>query len=184
LGLVLTAPVMAVIALFIRHEMGSPVIFSQDRPGWNGKPFRLRKFRTMHTPNESQGLLVDEDRLTRLGRWLRATSLDELPTLWNVLRGEMSLVGPRPLLIEYLNRYTPRQARRHEVRPGVTGLAQISGRNALDWDDKLGLDVDYVDRRCWALDLAILWRTVAVVWKREGIQRPGYATMPKFQGTK
>lgn len=176
-ALVITLPVQAAVALAVRLDLGSPVLFRQPRPGKNGRVFELAKFRTMRT-----GDADDVDRLTACGRFLRATSLDELPTFWHVLRGEMSLVGPRPLLVEYLDRYTPEQARRHEVRPGVTGLAQVSGRNNLDWDAKLALDVAYVDQRSLWLDLSILVRTIGVVLRRSGISSAGHATMPKFDG--
>lgn len=175
------APLMAALALAVRWRLGSPVIFAQPRPGRGGRVFRCLKFRTMTDARDSGGeLLPDEQRLTPFGRWLRSTSLDELPELWNVLRGEMSLVGPRPLLVEYLDHYTPEQARRHEVRPGVTGLAQVSGRNALDWPRRLELDVQYVDHASLQLDLWILWRTVATVLSRRGVSAPGHATAPRF----
>ncbi len=176
-ALVITLPVQAAVAVAVRIDLGSPVLFRQPRPGKNGRVFELVKFRTMRA-----GEGDDAERLTPCGRFLRATSLDELPTFWHVLRGEMSLVGPRPLLVEYLDRYTPEQARRHEVRPGVTGLAQVSGRNDLDWDAKLALDVDYVERRSLRLDLSILARTIAVVLQRNGIAASGHATMPTFKG--
>ncbi|TDC40280.1 sugar transferase [Micromonospora sp. 15K316] len=178
--LVLTAPLMVLVALLIAISLGRPVLFRQCRPGRDGAPFVLTKFRTMHPPD--RGRTGDADRLTPLGRWLRATSLDELPTLWNVLRGEMSLVGPRPLLPEYLERYSPWQARRHEVRPGVTGLAQVRGRNGLDWDEKLDLDVRYVDSRSFRLDLSILSATVLTVLRRDGINAEGSATAHEFLG--
>ncbi len=183
-GLVLGAPVMAAAALAIRATMGRPVLFRQLRPGLRGKPFMLVKFRTMRpeTPGE-RGLASDAARLTRLGRFLRATSIDELPTLWNVLRGEMSLVGPRPLLMEYLDRYSPEQARRHEVKPGITGWAQVNGRNALTWDEKFRLDVWYVDHCSFLLDLKILILTLLKVLRCEGVSHPGEATMPEFRGT-
>ncbi|TBT82581.1 sugar transferase [Propioniciclava sinopodophylli] len=179
-GLVATAPLQAVVALAVLAKHGRPVLFRQPRPGKDGRVFELVKFRTMLLPDAQR--VSDADRLTPLGRFLRSTSLDELPTLWNVLKGEMSLVGPRPLLVQYLDRYTPEQARRHEVRPGVTGLAQVRGRNGLDWDEKLALDVEYVDHRSLALDLRILWETVAVVLLRRGISAEGHATMAEFQG--
>jgi lipopolysaccharide/colanic/teichoic acid biosynthesis glycosyltransferase len=182
-GLVLatTAPLQGAIAIAVAHDLGRPVLFRQERPGRRGQPFTLVKFRTMREP--VPGATDDAARLTRLGRTLRATSLDELPTLWNVLRGDMSLVGPRPLLMEYLDRYTPEQARRHEVRPGVTGLAQVNGRNALDWADRFQLDVWYVDHRSLALDLQILTGTVATVLARRGISAQGQATAAEFRGT-
>ncbi|MBB1501288.1 sugar transferase [Propioniciclava sp. MC1683] len=179
-GLVATAPLQAVVALAVLAKHGRPVLFRQPRPGKDGRVFELVKFRTMLLPDDQR--VSDADRLTPLGSFLRATSLDELPTLWNVLKGDMSLVGPRPLLVQYLERYTPEQARRHEVRPGVTGLAQVRGRNGLDWDDKLALDVEYVDHRSFALDLRILWETVAVVLLRRGISADGHVTMAEFQG--
>jgi len=181
-GLVVLSPVLAATALLVRKHLGSPVIFSQPRPGKDGRVFQLRKFRTMLNPDPARGLVTDEDRLTRFGEKLRSTSLDELPTLWNVLRGDMSIVGPRPLLVSYLGRYSPLQARRHEVKPGITGLAQCSGRNQLDWADKFRLDVEYVDHRSWGLDLRILARTAGAVVHREGITQRGHVTMPEFEG--
>lgn len=184
LGLAVLSPVMLVIAVILRASVGSPVLFRQQRPGLGGVPFRLVKFRTMRDSVGADGLpLADADRLTRLGRFLRATSLDELPELWNVLRGEMSLVGPRPLLMEYLPLYTLQQARRHDVRPGITGWAQISGRNAISWDDKFALDVWYVDHHSFALDLRILGMTVVRVLRREGISQEGHATAQPFRGS-
>ncbi|MET7751505.1 sugar transferase [Micromonospora sp. NPDC005367] len=181
--LVLTAPLMVVVALLVATSLGRPVLFRQARAGRDGAPFVLVKFRTMRPPAPEQGRVADGDRLTALGRWLRATSLDELPTLWNVLRGEMSLVGPRPLLPEYLERYSLHQARRHEVRPGVTGLAQVRGRNGLGWDEKLDLDVRYVDNRSLRFDLSILAATVVTVLRRDGINAEGSATAHEFLGT-
>lgn len=184
-GLLLLSPVMAIVAYKIRHEMGSPVLFRQTRPGVGGKPFQMIKFRTMRDSIDSDGrLLPDTDRLTKLGRFLRSSSLDELPELWNVLIGEMSLVGPRPLLMEYLELYSPEQARRHEVRPGITGWAQVNGRNAISWDEKFALDVWYVDNRTIWLDFKIIWMTIRKVLKREGISAAGEATMSKFTGSK
>lgn len=181
--LVVLAPLMAMIALAVRIGLGQPVIFVQESPGKGGRVFRLYKFRTMRDARGPDGTpLPDAERLTGLGRFLRASSLDELPELWNVLRGDMSLVGPRPLLVEYLDRYSPRQARRHEVRPGITGLAQVSGRNALGWDERLELDVRYVDERTFWLDLRILLLTLGTVVRREGIASDGHATMPEFTG--
>ena len=180
--LLLTAPVQALLALLIRRKLGSPVFFRQPRPGKNEQTFELAKFRTMLEPDESRGLISDEQRLTDFGRLLRSTSLDELPTLWNVVKGDMSLVGPRPLLVRYLDRYTHDQARRHEVRPGITGLAQVSGRNALSWDDKFAKDVEYVDTRSFLLDLKILALTVLKVARRDGISAEGEATMREFTG--
>jgi lipopolysaccharide/colanic/teichoic acid biosynthesis glycosyltransferase len=178
LGLLVACIPMAVIAVALRLSMGSPVLFRQERPGRHGVPFTILKFRTMRA-----GDGPDAERLTGLGRRLRATSLDELPELWNVLRGDMSLVGPRPLLVEYLDLYTPRQARRHEVRPGLTGLAQVAGRNLVDWEARFDLDVQYVDTRTFALDLRIIGRTVASVLRREGISGEGEATMAPFTGS-
>jgi sugar transferase EpsL len=183
-ALVVLAPVMGLIALAVWRTMGRPVLFRQVRPGLHGKPFVMYKFRTMRDLRDTEGkLLPDEARLTPFGRWLRSTSLDELPELLNVLRGEMSLVGPRPLLMEYLDRYTPEQARRHEVKPGITGWAQIHGRNNLSWDERFKLDVWYVDNWSLWLDLKILWRTLWMVLRREGISAQGHATMPEFRGS-
>jgi lipopolysaccharide/colanic/teichoic acid biosynthesis glycosyltransferase len=179
-GLVLTAPVQLVTAGVVLAAHGRPVLFRQPRPGRDGVVFVLVKFRTMRHPDAAH--VTDADRLTSVGRFLRSTSLDELPTLWNVLKGDMSLVGPRPLLVEYLPRYTPEQARRHEVRPGVTGLSQVSGRNGLGWEDRLALDVEYVDKRSLRLDLAILARTARAVVRRQGITAQGEATMAPFLG--
>lgn len=176
-GLVACLPILVAVAIAVAWDLGRPVLFRQRRPGWRGVPFDLLKFRTMREGDGGDG-----DRLTALGRFLRSTSLDELPELWNVVRGEMSLVGPRPLLVRYLERYTPEQARRHEVRPGMTGWAQVHGRNALGWDGRLALDVWYVDNWSLALDLRILAMTVATVVGRRGIAAPGSATMPEFQG--
>lgn len=182
-GLLTLAVPLAVLAWLVRRKLGSPVFFSQVRPGLHGKPFRMIKFRTMTDARDARGsLLPDAQRLTSFGRFLRASSLDELPELWNVLKGEMSLVGPRPLLMEYLPLYTPEQARRHEVRPGITGWAQVNGRNAISWADKFALDVWYVDHRSLFLDIRILWLTVRKVLVRDGISAPGDATMPKFEG--
>ena len=182
-GLVVLAPVLGGIALAVRTRLGRPVLFRQTRPGLHGRPFEMVKFRTMTDARGPGGaLLPDADRLPPFGRWLRSTSLDELPELWNVLRGEMSLVGPRPLLTRYLDRYTPEQARRHEVRPGITGLAQTSGRNALSWPDRFALDVRYVDTLSLGLDLRILARTVRQVVRRDGVAAEGHATAPEFWG--
>ncbi|WP_374457515.1 sugar transferase [Nocardioides sp.] len=182
LALIISAPVQAAIAVLIRRELGSPVLFRQPRPGKDGEVFELAKFRTMHAPDPDRGLVTDEQRMTRLGSLLRSTSLDELPTLWSVVKGDMSLVGPRPLLVQYLDRYTPEQARRHEVRPGVTGLAQVSGRNAISWSEKFAKDVEYVDRRSLRLDVWIAWRTISQVVRRDGISADGEATMHEFIG--
>lgn len=180
-ALVLLSPVLVVVAAAVRWRLGSPVLFRQIRPGRHGVLFELVKFRTMR-----EGPCVpafDAARLTPLGRWLRAMSLDDLPNLWNVVRGDMSLVGPRPLLLQYLDRYTPEQARRHEVRPGVTGLAQVRGRNALTWEEKFAYDVAYVDERCLLLDVKILLATVGSVLRRRGIAASGSATAPEFVGS-
>lgn len=184
----ITLPVVLVVcgavALAIWLTMGRPVLFRQKRAGLYGRVFGLWKFRTMTNDRDESGrLLPDEKRLTRLGRFLRSTSLDELPQVWNVLRGEMSLVGPRPLLPEYLERYTPEQARRHEVRPGITGWAQVNGRNETTWEERFRRDVWYVDNWSLWLDLKILWLTVIKVLRRDGISRQGHATMPEFLGT-
>lgn len=185
IGLVILSPLLIFIALLVRVNMGAPVLFRQVRPGLHGKPFVLYKFRTMRNLRDAEGrLLPDEQRLTRLGAFLRSTSLDELPELFNVLKGDMSLVGPRPLLMEYLPRYTPEQARRHEVKPGITGWAQINGRNALSWEEKFKLDVWYVDNWSLWLDLKILAITFWKVLKREGISAEGHATMPEFEGSR
>ncbi|MDH4064554.1 MAG: sugar transferase [Acidobacteriota bacterium] len=184
-GLVLALPVLLVAGFVIRATMGSPVLFTQLRPGLHGRPFRLAKFRTMTDLRDANGeLLPDVERLTTVGRMLRSTSLDELPGLWNVLKGEMSLVGPRPLLMEYLPLYTPEQARRHDVRPGVTGWAQVNGRNAISWDERFALDVWYVDHQSLWLDAKILLRTVVRVLARHGISASADATMPKFTGSR
>ncbi|MCU0942094.1 MAG: sugar transferase [Hydrogenophaga sp.] len=178
----LSAPLL-LLALLVRVSLGGPVLFRQVRPGLHGRPFRMIKFRTMTDARDADGgLLPDAQRLTPLGRFLRATSLDELPELWNVVRGDMSLVGPRPLLMEYLPLYSAEQARRHEVRPGITGWAQINGRNRLSWEQRLAMDVWYVDHRSFALDLRILVGTVGKVLRRDGISAEGEATMPKFTG--
>lgn len=183
-ALLLLAVPLVVLVWMVRRKLGSPVFFTQMRPGLQGKPFLMVKFRTMTDARGPDGaLLPDADRLTPFGRFLRATSLDELPELWNVLKGDMSLVGPRPLLMEYLPLYSPEQARRHAVRPGVTGWAQVNGRNTLSWDDKFKLDVWYVDHRSLWLDLKILWLTVRKVLVREGISAAGEATMGKFTGS-
>ena len=183
-GLVLLSPLMALVALLVRWRIGPPVLFAQERPGLGGRPFRIYKFRTMREARDAAGApLPDELRLAPLGRFLRTTSLDELPELFNVLRGDMSLVGPRPLLMEYLPLYTPEQARRHEVRPGLTGWAQVNGRNAISWEQKFALDVWYVDNRSLLLDLRILALTAAKVLAREGISQEGRATMGRFTGS-
>jgi len=177
-------PIAAVVALVVRARIGGPVLFRQARPGRDGRPFMLVKFRTMTDARDARGeLLPDDMRLTAWGRILRASSLDELPELWNVLRGEMSLVGPRPLLVSYLDRYTAEQSRRHEVRPGITGLAQVNGRNALRWEDRFALDVRYVDSCSFGLDTRILLRTIGNVVARRGISEPGHATAQEFMGS-
>lgn len=176
-------PVLAVVALLVRLKLGSPVFFRQKRPGQGARIFEMVKFRTMTDARAAAGnLLPDAVRLTPFGKWLRSTSLDELPELLNVLRGDMSLVGPRPLLVQYLARYSPRQARRHEVKPGITGLAQVMGRNALSWDQKFEWDVRYVETQSLWLDLKILALTLKTVFVREGISAAGDATMPEFRG--
>ncbi len=181
--LVLLSPLLAVLALLVRAAHGTPVLFRQQRPGYKGRPFTLYKFRTMTNRTGPDGnLLPDAERLTRLGRFLRAASLDELPELFNVLRGEMSLVGPRPLLMQYLERYSPEQMRRHDVHPGVTGWAQVNGRNAITWEQKFALDLWYVDHWSFWLDIKILFLTLWKAIKREGISQPGHVTMEEFKG--
>jgi len=183
LALLFLAPVLATVALLVRLKLGAPVLFCQRRPGWHGQPFTLHKFRTMTDSRDAQGILLpDTERLTHFGLFLRRFSLDELPELYNVLRGDMSLVGPRPLLMQYLDWYTPEQARRHEVRPGLTGWAQVNGRNALSWEGKFEMDVWYVDHWSLGLDLKIIGMTVVKVVKREGISAEGHATMEEFMG--
>jgi lipopolysaccharide/colanic/teichoic acid biosynthesis glycosyltransferase len=182
--LVLASPLLLVLALLVRLTLGAPVLFCQDRPGKEARIFRLCKFRTMTDARDAEGHpLPDAERLTRFGQFLRASSLDELPELWNVLKGDMSLVGPRPLLVEYLEHYTPEQARRHEVRPGITGLAQVRGRNLLTWNERFEIDVWYVDNRSLWLDLKILWLTLWKTITREGVSSPGHATMAPFEGS-
>ena len=182
--LTMLSPFLAFVALAVWATLGSPVLFAQVRPGLAERPFRLFKFRTMTGAKGADGVpLPDQDRLTPFGRFLRSTSLDELPELWNVLRGDMSLVGPRPLLLEYLPRYSSEQARRHTVRPGITGWAQVCGRNALSWDERFRLDVWYVDNVALRLDISILLRTVGSVLRREGISSGSHATMQKFKGS-
>ena len=184
-ALLLLAPILSIVALLIRRKLGSPILFAQVRPGLDGQPFRMVKFRTMTDARDADGnLLPDTDRLPPFGRWLRATSLDELPELWNVLKGEMSLVGPRPLLMQYLPLYSVEQARRHMVKPGLTGWAQINGRNALTWDEKFALDSWYVDNRGLWLDVKILCMTALKVIRRDGINAASDMTMPVFTGTK
>ncbi len=182
-GLFLISPILFFVAILVRIVHGKPIFFTQVRPGFRGELFTVYKFRTMTDQRDENGeLLTDEQRLTTLGRFLRTTSLDELPELFNVLRGEMSLVGPRPLLIQYLDRYSPEQARRHDVLPGITGWAQVNGRNALTWGDKFRLDVWYVDNWSLWLDIKILALTLWKVIKREGISQPGHATAEEFMG--
>jgi sugar transferase EpsL len=183
LGLLAISPLLLVLGILVRTQLGSPVLFRQTRPGRRGKPFMMYKFRTMTEELDGEGnLLPDAMRLNGFGKFLRSSSFDELPELFNVLKGEMSLVGPRPLLMEYLPLYSPEQARRHEVRPGITGWAQVNGRNAISWDQKFKLDVWYVDHQSFVLDLKILWMTFAKVFRREGISQDGQATMDKFRG--
>ena len=182
-ALVMSLPVQAVAAIAVRVTMGRPVLFRQQRPGLHGEVFELVKFRTMHHEDPARGRTDDASRLTAVGRLLRKLSLDELPSLWNVVRGDMSLVGPRPLLERYLDRYTPEQARRHDVRPGLTGLAQVAGRNLVSWEDKLRLDVEYVDTQSFTGDLRIILATVRQVVRGTGVSAPGDATMPEFRGT-
>ena len=184
LGLILLSPLLLLIALLVLVQHGSPVLFRQVRPGYRGEPFTNYKFRTMRDARDAQGnLLPDSERITSLGRFLRSFSLDELPELFNVLRGEMSWVGPRPLLMQYLDRYTPEQARRHQVLPGITGWAQVNGRNALTWEEKFRYDVWYVDNWSFWLDVKILLMTFMKVITREGISQPGHATMEEFMGS-
>jgi lipopolysaccharide/colanic/teichoic acid biosynthesis glycosyltransferase len=182
-GLLLTSPVLLGAMALVRLRMGSPVLFQQRRPGLGGRPFEVVKLRTMRHEVDGHGRpLPDAERLTALGRFLRGTSIDELPQLWNVLRGDMSLVGPRPLLMEYLPLYSPEQARRHDVRPGITGWAQVNGRNAVSWDERFRMDVWYVDNRTLMLDLKILLLTARKVLVREGVSQPGHATVENFRG--
>ncbi len=184
-ALLVLSPIMLAVSLAVRIKLGAPVLFAQERPGLKGRIFTMWKFRTMTDRRDAEGrLLPDGERLTGFGRWLRATSLDELPELWNVLRGEMSVVGPRPLLIEYLDRYTPEERRRHDVRPGLSGWAQVNGRNAATWEDRLRLDVWYVDHGTFLLDLRIILRTVTIVLRKEGISSRETATMPEFRPRK
>ncbi|HQB53568.1 MAG TPA: sugar transferase [Bacteroidales bacterium] len=182
-ALIILSPLLIVLGFLVRLKLGSPVLFRQMRPGLNEKPFVMLKFRTMSDARDEHGeLLPDAQRLTRFGVFLRKSSIDELPEIINVLKGDMSLVGPRPLLMQYLDRYTPEQARRHEVKPGITGWAQIHGRNALTWEEKFKLDVWYVDHWSLWLDIKILFITVWKIIKREGISHPGHATMEEFKG--
>ena len=184
IALILLAPLMAAVAVSVWLTMGSPILFRQARAGYQGSPFTLFKFTTMRSARDAQGrLLPDKDRLTKVGVLLRRFSLDELPQLWNVLIGNMSLVGPRPLLMDYLERYSPEQARRHEVKPGITGWAQVNGRNSLPWEEKFKLDVWYVDHWSLGLDAKIIWTTTQKVLQRDGISLDGHATMPEFTGS-
>ncbi|PZE69112.1 MULTISPECIES: sugar transferase [unclassified Curtobacterium] len=183
LALVALAPVLAVVAVLVAARLGRPVLFRQPRPGLHGKTFTILKFRTMLEPDPAAGLVSDSDRLTPFGSFLRSTSLDELPSLWNILRGDMSFVGPRPTLCRYLDLYTAEESRRHDVLPGLTGLAQVRGRNALPWPERLRSDVEYVDTVSLGLDLRILLRTVVVVLRREGIAAPGHVSSDVFEGT-
>ncbi len=183
-ALVVTAPVTVPVSFAILATMGRPILFRQERPGLHGRPFELVKFRTMAPPPPGEDFLKsDGQRITPLGKFLRETSIDEFPTFWNVLKGEMSIVGPRPLLMRYLGRYSPEQARRHDVKPGITGWSQINGRNALSWEEKFANDVYYVDNASFGLDLKIFLKTIGKVFEREGITNAGHATMPEFMGT-
>lgn len=182
-GLLLLSPIIAIVAILIWRQMGTPILFTQARPGLKGRVFNMVKFRTMKDAKDGQGNeLSDSERITDLGRFLRSSSLDELPELWNVLKGDMSLVGPRPLLVEYLPLYSPEQARRHDVRPGVTGWAQVNGRNAVSWEEKFAMDVWYVDNRSLMLDLRIILTTLRKVIARDDISASGHSTMPRFTG--
>ena len=181
---ILLLPVLAVLALLVWVLLGRPIIFTQVRPGFRAEAFTIYKFRSMRNAVGPDGKqLPDAQRLTKFGHFIRAASLDELPELWNVIKGDMSLVGPRPLIFEYVPRYSPEQARRHDVKPGITGLAQIGGRNAISWDEKFALDIQYVDSQSLRLDMSILVRTLRQVLSREGISHSGYATMPEFRGS-
>jgi len=181
-GLLLTFPAQAAIAMMVAIKLGRPILFRQIRPGLGGRPFELIKFRTMQPIDNARGLIDDESRMTAFGRSLRASSLDELPSLWNVVRGDMSIVGPRPLLMQYLNRYTASQARRHDVKPGITGLAQVSGRNGISWSEKFALDVKYVQEQSLSSDIRILGRTILSVLRRENVNSLGQATTTEFLG--
>jgi sugar transferase EpsL len=184
-GMVVLSPLLLVLGLIVRVKFGSPVFFRQERPGLRGRAFILYKFRTMNDKRDGHGQLLPEgERLTSFGRFLRSASLDELPELWNVLKGDMSLVGPRPLLMQYLERYTLEQARRHEVKPGITGWAQVNGRNAITWEEKFKLDVWYVDNKSFWLDNKIIFMTIWKIFKREGINQEGHATAEEFMGDK
>lgn len=184
IALLCLSPLMFCVAFLVRRKLGAPVLFKQERPGFDGRVFTMYKFRTMTDERNAEGkLLSDEERLLPFGKFLRSTSIDELPELFNVLKGEMSVVGPRPLLVTYLNRYTPRQARRHEVRPGITGWAQVNGRNAISWEEKFNYDIWYVDNLSFKLDVKIILMTLVKIFKREGISQQGQATMAEFMGT-
>jgi sugar transferase EpsL len=184
LALILLAPILVAVAFAVRFKLGSPVYFTQLRPGMDGRPFTLHKFRTMSSERDRHGKLLDDAaRLSPFGRWLRSTSLDELPGLWNVIRGDMSIVGPRPLLMEYLELYSPRQHRRHRVKPGITGLAQVNGRNAISWEQKFEYDVQYVETVSLWLDLVILVKSIQCVLRRSGVSAASHVTMPLFTGT-
>lgn len=182
-ALVASLPVQAAAAVAIRATMGSPVFFRQTRPGLHGEPFEMVKFRTMHHVDPAKGRVTDAERMTRVGAFLRSTSIDELPTLWSIVKGDMSIVGPRPLLMRYLPLYSPEQARRHEAKPGLTGLAQASGRNTLSWEERFALDVEYVDNQSLALDVRIIAQTIGAVLRRDGIAAEGEATMTEFRGS-
>ncbi len=183
-ALFVLSPVLLVLAILVRINLGSPVIFCQERPGKDEKIFKMYKFRSMTDARDENGeLLPDESRLTPFGRWLRATSLDELPELWNIWRGDMSVIGPRPLLVKYLPRYSEEQRRRHEVRPGLTGLAQVNGRNAISWEERFVYDVEYVDAVCFRMDVKIIFLTVMVVFRRSGIHSETSSTQEEFMGT-
>lgn len=182
-AIVLLSPFIIILAVFVKIKLGSPVFFTQERPGKGGRPFKMYKFRTMTDKRDEKGsLLPDHERMTPFGTWLRSTSLDELPELFNVIRGEMSIVGPRPLLMKYLPRYSAEQYRRHEVKPGITGWAQVNGRNLIDWDRKLALDVWYVDNMSFWLDIKIIFLTVIHVFKRENVTQDGHVTVEEFMG--
>lgn len=181
--LLILGVLIVISAVLVKIKLGSPVLFKQVRPGMNGRPFLIYKFRTMLNTTDANGnLLSDEQRLTKFGKFMRRFSLDELPQLFNVIKGDLSLVGPRPLLMEYLDRYTPEQARRHDAKPGITGWAQVNGRNDVEWETRFAMDVWYVDNRSFRLDLYILWKTVVKVFRSEGVNKQGHATTPKFMG--
>lgn len=182
IALFILSPVLIAVGALIRMKLGPPVLFRQNRPGRDGETFELLKFRTMRNVDAAAGMVSNEQRMTRVGRLLRSSSLDELPSLWNVVKGQMSLVGPRPLLVTYLPLYSERQMRRHEARPGLTGLAQVSGRNSLEWNDRLELDVQYVDRRSWAMDASIMISTIVKVVRRDGIASEGHSVGSPFRG--